>query len=126
MDNIHSKFCGSIKNDQYTVKILWIHKILVSFPPKFYGSIKKETVCSQNFVDPQKFETSDYGALLFHKIQNVNISSKVTELLRFNPSITDNFNHKTTQSGRKNLIKSHVSVCRKKRAVHRAQRTETP
>ena len=94
--------------------------------PKFYGSIKKETVCSQNFVDPQKFETSGYGALLFHKIQNVNISSKVTELLRFNPSITDNFNHKTTQSGRKNLIKSHVSVFRKKRAVHRAQRTETP
>ena len=95
-----------------STKILWIHK--------------KETVCSQNFVDPQKFETSDYGALLFHKIQNVNISSKVTELLRFNPSITDNFNYKTTQSGKKNLIKSHVSVFRKKRAVHRAQRTETP
>ena len=77
MISLQSKFYKSIKFDLISTKILWIHN--------------KKPICSQNFVDPQTIKISGYGTLLFHKILNVNISSKVTELLRFKPAITDIF-----------------------------------
>ena len=59
LGNAETGVCGVITNlwihkniAVFNLVFLWIHKILAFISSKFYGSIKKWPIHSQNFVDP--------------------------------------------------------------------------